>query len=94
MGDLASLRAVVRGRVQGVYFRAFVAEKADDLNLKGYVCNLRGGKEVEVCAEGERVQLEKLIGYLRLGSPASRVEDVTMEWSEFAGTYATFSILY
>lgn len=92
--ELASCRAVVRGRVQGVYFRAFVVGKADELGLKGYVRNLHGGREVEVCAEGERAQLEKLIGYLRLGPPASGVEGVTIKWSAYTGTYATFSILY
>ncbi|GAF90913.1 unnamed protein product, partial [marine sediment metagenome] len=37
MDDLVSVRATVYGRVQGVFFRAFVEEQAQQLGLKGYV---------------------------------------------------------
>jgi acylphosphatase len=94
MAELASLHAIVRGRVQGVFFRAFVAEKARELGLKGYVRNLPDGREVEVQAEGERAKLEKLIVYLNTGPPASRVAGVTTEWSDYSGAYPAFSILY
>lgn len=94
MSNLASLQVVIRGRVQGVFFRAFVAEKAAELGLRGFVHNLHSGREVEVFAEGERAQLEKLIGYLKIGSPASMVEGVTIEWAGCSGKYTTFSILY
>jgi acylphosphatase len=94
MDESASLHAVVRGRVQGVFFRAYVAEKARELGLKGYVRNLHNGREVEVQAEGKRAKLEKLIVYLKTGPPASRVANVTTEWSNFSGAYPTFSILY
>jgi acylphosphatase len=94
MSELVSFHALVRGRVQGVFFRAFAAEKADELGLTGYVRNLKGGREVEVHAEGERAQLELLMASLRKGPPAARVEDVTSEWSLYSGKYATFSVLY
>ncbi len=57
--DLASLQATVYGYVQGVFFRAFVSRRAEELGLTGYVRNLPGGKAVEVLAEGERKQLRK-----------------------------------
>ncbi len=94
MSNLASFRAVISGRVQGVYFRAFVADKAALLGLNGSVRNLDGGREVEVVAEGERAQLEQLIGYLKKGPPASLVESVEISWADFSSIYATFSILY
>ena len=53
MTDLVSLRAVVRGRVQGVFFRGSVQARADHLNATGYVRNCRDGT-VEVWAEGEK----------------------------------------
>ena len=56
MADLTSVQATVYGRVQGVFFRAFVAEQANELGLTGYVRNLHG-EGVEVLAEGERRQL-------------------------------------
>jgi acylphosphatase len=91
MADLASLQATVHGRVQGVFFRAFVAGWARDLGLVGYVCNLPGGA-VEARAEGERQQLEKLVGYLKVGPPAARVDKVVTVWSEYTGDYAGFGV--
>ena len=72
MTDPASLQAIVYGRVQGVFFRAFVSRRAMELDLSGYVRNISGGA-VEVQAEGERKQLEKLIDYLKVGPPGARV---------------------
>ena len=94
MTDLASVRAIVNGRVQGVFFRDFVFRRAAELGLTGYVRNLPGGRAVEVRAEGEREQLEKLISYLRVGPPAARVEKVATDWSEYTGSYSRFSIRY
>jgi len=93
MTDLASVQAVVCGYVQGVFFRAFVVEWANELGLTGYVRNLRGGT-VEVLAEGERKQVEKLIGYLKVGPPGARVEKVVTNWSEYTGGYSGFRIRY
>ena len=91
MADSASLQATVYGRVQGVFFRAFVSRCARELSLTGYVCNLPDGA-VGVRAEGERRQLEKLIGYLKLGPSAARVDEVLTSWSEYTGSYSGFSV--
>ena len=93
MTDMASLQAIVYGRVQGVFFRDFVRRQAAKTGLTGYVHNLPDGA-VEVQAEGERKQLEELVGHLRAGPPAARVEKVMTTWSEFAGHYSGFSIRY
>ncbi|HEY81849.1 MAG TPA: acylphosphatase [Dehalococcoidia bacterium] len=93
MADLALLQATVYGRVQGVFFRAFVAEHARKLGLAGYVRNLPWGG-LEVVAEGERKQLEKLVSYLKVGPPDARVERVETRWSEYRGDYAGFRIRY
>jgi acylphosphatase len=63
----ASLRVVVRGRVQGVGYRDFVYMRAHFLGLRGYVRNLPDMRSVEVVAEGERDSLEQLLDYLREG---------------------------
>ena len=91
--DRASLQIVIYGRVQGVFFRAFVARNAAALGLTGYVRNLRGG-DVEVVAEGERKKLDELVGYLKMGPPAARVEKVVTTWSEYTGNYGDFDIRY
>ena len=93
MTDSASLQATVYGRVQGVFFRDFVARWARELRLVGYVRNLRDGA-VEVRAEGERQQLEKLVGYLKVGPPAARVNKVVTSWSGYTGDYSGFGVRY
>ena len=94
MTDLASVQAIVYGRVQGVYFRAFTSRQARELGLSGYVRNLADWKAVEVQAEGERKQLEKLIDHLKDGPPAARVEKVVTNWSEYTGSYSSFGVKY
>jgi len=90
--DLAAVRVMVYGDVQGVFFRTFAAQKAKGLELKGYVHNLPRGDSVEVIAEGERKRLEELITYLNVGPPAARVEKVFANWSEHSGRYTEFSV--
>ena len=94
MTDLASVRATVYGRVQGVYFRVFASRQAKKLGATGYVRNLPGGIAVEVEAEGERSKLEELIDHLKVGPPGARVERVETTWSDYTGTYSDFSIRY
>ena len=94
MTDLASLQTTVYGRVQGVYFRVFTSRHAVELGLTGYVRNMPDWRAVEVHAEGERKQLEKLIDHLKAGPPGARVEKVATDWSEYTGSYSDFKIRY
>jgi len=81
---------VIQGRVQGVGFRYFTLRRAQALGLTGWVHNLANG-DVEVEAEGEREQLEKLVELLRTGPSNARVEGVTQEWSEGPKRHDRFS---
>ena len=94
MADLAAVRAIVYGRVQGVYFRAFAQRRATELDLTGYVHNLSGGRVVEVRAEGDKARLERLIEHLKMGPPGARVERVETHWGERSGAFADFVIRY
>jgi acylphosphatase len=91
--ESVSLRAVVRGRVQGVFFRDFVRRWAYQLKLSGYVYNLPNG-DVEVVAEGEKAGLDKLLVYLREGPPAASVDEVVEEWGEAEGSFSGFAVRY
>lgn len=64
---------VVRGRVQGVYFRAFVEEEALKLGVEGWVRNRRDGS-VEALFVGSADKVEAMVTISRRGSPASRVD--------------------
>ena len=92
MTDLASVRAIIYGCVQGVFFRAFTSGCAGELGLTGYVRNLPDWKSVEVQAEGERNKLERLIDHLKDGPPRASVEKVETSWSEYTGSYSGFGI--
>jgi len=89
-----SLRALVRGRVQGVGFRDFVYTRARILGLTGYVRNLPDGRSVEVMAEGPRSDLEQLLEYLRDGPRMARVDAIDVQWGEASGTYSRFGMAF
>ena len=65
----------VRGRVQGVGFRWFIVEKAEELELAGWVRNRADGR-VEIAAAGPRDALMKLESAARSGPRGARVEEV------------------
>ncbi|MCC6146084.1 MAG: acylphosphatase [Anaerolineaceae bacterium] len=85
------LHAEVEGRVQGVGFRYFVANRAEALGIKGWVRNTFKGS-VEVTAEASREQLENLLQDLRTGPPAAWVRQVEVNWMDAAGEFTTFSV--
>ena len=93
MSEQARVRARVSGRVQGVGFRYFVLRQAQELRLKGWVRNLRGG-EVELVAEGPRAELEQFLKAVRAGPPMAWVESVKTDWLEPRGDLGGFDLKY
>jgi acylphosphatase len=73
---MESIHIEVSGRVQGVGFRWFVAKKARQLRLAGWVKNRPDGR-VEVAAAGDRPALELLEAAVVAGPPGAQVEHVT-----------------
>jgi acylphosphatase len=71
-------RFVVRGRVQGVFYRASTQQAAQRLGLTGWVRNRADGC-VELVASGEDARLDELEKWLWQGPPNARVENVTAE---------------
>ncbi len=69
------LRCIVRGRVQGVFFRESTRREAERLGLTGYAINLRDGS-VEVLACGEAGAVATLREWLWVGPPSARVSAV------------------
>ena len=77
----ARARVVIRGRVQGVFFRAETGERARSLGLAGWVRNNPDGT-VEAVFQGDRARVESMIAWCRRGPAAANVEDVEVEWME------------
>lgn len=71
-------RCLVRGRVQGVWFRASTREQARQLGVEGYAENLRDGS-VEVLACGTAAAVDALTSWLRRGPPMAEVGGVSCE---------------
>lgn len=76
--SLACRRFVVRGRVQGVFFRASTRDVAVDLSLTGYAKNLPDGS-VEVLACGRSEAIDKLAAWLLEGPRTASVSRVDAE---------------
>ncbi|MBS0430848.1 MAG: acylphosphatase [Proteobacteria bacterium] len=72
------VRFFVRGRVQGVCFRASTRDEALRLGISGHARNLADGS-VEVLACGPDAALEELHRWLHHGPPSARVERVACE---------------
>ncbi|HEY6723941.1 MAG TPA: acylphosphatase [Polyangiaceae bacterium] len=89
---LKQLQLFVRGRVQGVYFRASTQREARRLGLSGWVRNRADGT-VEILAEGEEVAIRELYGWAQKGPSAARVERVDTRWRGFSGDYPDFRII-
>ncbi len=81
----------IRGRVQGVYYRAETQATATRLGLAGWVRNREDGS-VELVAEGPRVQLEALLEWCRFGPPLARVDAVEPEFGEATGEFTRFEV--
>jgi acylphosphatase len=80
----------VKGKVQGVFFRAYTREKANELGLKGFVKNMKDGS-VYIEAEGEENVLNEFVSWCHKGSPGSGVEEVETAKSGLAH-FASFKI--
>lgn len=88
---LKQLQLIVRGRVQGVYFRASTQREARRLGLSGWVKNRPDGT-VEVLVEGEETSIRELYSWAQKGPGAARVERVDARWRSFTGEFPDFRI--
>lgn len=69
------LHIIVKGRVQGVYFRVFTQKQARKLNIKGYTRNLPEG-HVEIFAIGDVQSLQALKAWCHKGPALAKVTEV------------------
>jgi acylphosphatase len=72
---MATVRVVIHGRVQGVWFRAWTREQASLLGLDGWVRNRRDGT-VEALFAGEDGKVEEMIALCGDGPPRAKVTEV------------------
>jgi acylphosphatase len=82
-------RVIVRGRVQGVFFRADARERARSLGLSGWIRNNLDGT-VEAVFEGNDERVDSIVGWCRRGPAGAVVEDVDVSWEEPQGESGFF----
>lgn len=72
------VKVIVKGRVQGVFFRAYTEDEARSRGLTGWVRNLPGG-DVEALLCGEPGDVEQMTFWFKKGSPLSRVDEILVD---------------
>lgn len=92
---MAQTRAhvVIRGKVQGVYYRYATREQAELMGVKGWVRNRRDGT-VEAVFEGDEEAVRRIIAWCHRGPSAARVTGVQVRWEEYRGEFEDFRILH
>ena len=90
--EILHYNILVKGKVQGVWFRKYTKEKAEVLGLKGYVKN-EVSNNVYIEVEGAIDILTKFIEWLHEGPPFSKVSEVVYESGELQN-YSEFNISY
>lgn len=87
-----AVRLYVTGNVQGVFYRAFVKENAEKLNIKGFVRNLED-RRVEVFLEGEYENMIKMIDICNKGPRHAEIRNVE-EKNERLQDFRVFKVLH
>lgn len=87
------LRVKISGFVQGIFYRSFCQQEAEELELKGFVKNQVDGS-VLVEAEGEEANLKEFIEILKTGPRSAKVEKIETEWFETQNQFKDFQIKY
>ena len=85
-------KIIVKGTVQGVFYRQFVKGHADDLKLKGFCRNLDNG-DVEIIVEGEKEAIERLARFVKEGPTHSQIRSVDVTERKWTGSFREFKIL-
>jgi acylphosphatase len=84
---------LVRGKVQGVFFRQALKVVAKKNNVLGWVRNLKDGR-VEAILEGDNKSVNSVIEWANIGPANSRVDDIEINNKEFKNEFSTFDVLY
>lgn len=86
---IKTLHLMIRGRVQGVWFRDSMRREAERLGVGGWVRNLGDGA-VEAMVQGEAAAVDELVRWAHRGPQLAEVERVEVEPG--SGSYAGFEV--
>ena len=80
----------IKGKVQGVFYRASAQQTANSIGVKGTVCNFSDGS-VHIEAEGSLKQLNNFVSWCKQGPSTAKVDEVKVTKGELKN-YKTFEI--
>ena len=75
---MKTVRLLIKGKVQGVFYRATAKDVADLTGVKGWVRNLPDN-DVEIIATAPEDKLQKFINWCKQGPPKAKVDEVIVE---------------
>lgn len=84
---------LVKGNVQGVFFRVNTVERANEHNVTGWVKNLPDGG-MEAVLEGKNKDVQKVIEWIKIGPLDAKIDNVEIYDEEYTGEFENFNIKY
>ena len=88
---METVNLLIKGKVQGVFYRASARDKAMELGITGWVKNTPDGN-VEIVASGDKESLEKFIEWCHKGPSRALVSGLTMKETD-TNNFSDFQIL-
>jgi acylphosphatase len=88
-----SVRLLIRGKVQGVYFRFNMQQVAKKNSVVGWVRNLPDGN-VEALLEGNKEDVNQVVEWSKIGPDNAMVDEVKVEYRQYVGEYSDFIVRY
>jgi acylphosphatase len=89
--EIISARLLIKGKVQGVYFRFNMQQIAKKNSVVGWVRNLPDGR-VEALLNGNKIDVNNVVEWSKIGPENSRVDEVKIEYGEHSREYSDFVI--
>lgn len=91
-GYMKEVECIISGKVQGVFFRNYIKDKAHELGLVGFVQNMPEGS-VEVLIQGEEEDIETLLEHIKKGPVFSNIRNIDITWADaLQDTFTDFTI--
>ena len=84
---------IIQGLVQGVGYRFFAVQQAQQHDINGYVCNLPNGC-VQVVAEGTKGMLSDFVRQLKVGPVSAHVTGTEVQWDEQEEGFTEFEVKF
>lgn len=93
MNTKSRVKLIIKGQVQGVFFRVRAKKKAESLGLTGWVRNTEDG-HVESLAEGDSDQVKEFVQWCSLGPEGAEVDEFEFRFEEYAGEFDNFMVIH